>query len=208
MSMTGVPGAILAGGQSRRMGGGDKALLPVGGLPLLRRVVDRVAPQCDGLVLNANGDPDRFAAFGLPVVADAVPGHAGPLAGVLAALDWTAAHRPGVERVATVPADCPFLPRDLVRRLDAARRDAGADIVCAASGGRAHPVIALWPVAMRDALRRALTDEGLRKVGLWTARYRTVPVAWDDTPVDPFFNANAPDDLAEAGRLASAFPDL
>jgi molybdenum cofactor guanylyltransferase len=208
MSTTGVPGAILAGGQSRRMGGGDKALLDVGGRSLLARVVDRIAPQCDGLVLNANGDPGRFASFGLPVVDDAVPGHAGPLAGVLAVLDWAAAHRPGVERVLTVPADCPFLPRDLVQRLDAARRGAGADIACAASGGRTHPVIALWPVATRDALRRALTDEGLRKVGLWTARHATVSVAWDDTPADPFFNANAPEDLAEARRLAEAFPDL
>lgn len=197
-------GALLAGGLARRMGGGDKPLRRIGGRPILDHVVERVAPQCAGLLLNANGDPSRFAAYGLPVVADDVPGFAGPLAGILAALDWVAQHRPDMSWVVSVAADTPFLPQDLVQRLHAARVAAGAELACAASGGRTHPVIGLWPVALRGELRHALVVEDMRKIDRWTARYRLAVAEWPAAPVDPFFNANAPDDLVEAEALAAS----
>jgi molybdenum cofactor guanylyltransferase len=199
-----VVGLLLAGGQSRRMGGGDKALHLLGGIPLLDRVIERLQPQVDALVLNANGDPNRFARFGLPVVSDSVPGFAGPLAGVLAGLDWTAAQRPECPSVVSVATDAPFLPADLVAQLAAELDGAHADLACAASGGRAHPVFGLWPVRLREDLRRAVVEEGIRKVDLWTARYRLVTVSFADQPVDPFFNANRPEDLAAAAALLDA----
>jgi molybdenum cofactor guanylyltransferase len=208
--MNGAPatlGVILAGGLSRRMGGGDKALRAVGGRTLLERAAARLAPQCDGLILNANGDPGRFASFGLPVVADEVEGFAGPLAGVLAALDWTAAHRPAIAFVVSAAADCPFLPRDLVARLHAARGRDGAELAVAASGGRAHPVIGLWSVALREALRHALVVEGCRKVERWTARFPLATADWPIEPRDPFFNVNTTEDLDEARRLAALDDD-
>lgn len=198
-------GLLLAGGQSRRMGGGDKALRELAGVPLLAYVVKRLRPQVEALVLNANGDPARFAGFGLPVAADGVLGFAGPLAGVLAGLDWAAAHRPDCPCVLSVATDAPFLPEDLAARLVAAVGEAGADLACAASGGRAHPVFGLWPVRLREDLRRALVVEGVRKVDQWTARHRLVTVNFADHPVDPFFNANRPEDLeAAAGLLPKA----
>lgn len=196
-----IAGVLLAGGQSRRMGGGDKCLRLLGGRPVLAHIIDRVCPQVRALVLNANGDPARFAAFGVPVVPDSIPDFAGPLAGVLAGLDWAAAHAPACSLVASVPTDAPFLPVDLVARLAAAREAEGADIVCAASGGRAHPVVALWPVLLREDLRRAMTAEGIRKVDVWTARYRLATAGFATEPFDPFFNANRVEDLAEAERL-------
>jgi len=202
-----TPGVILAGGLARRMGGGDKPLREIGGRAILARVIERLEPQCDGLILNANGEPKRFAPFGLPVIADGVEHNPGPLAGILAALDWAAANRPGAEWVLSVPGDCPFLPSDLVARLGEALEAQGAELAVAASKGRSHPVIGLWPVALRDALRHALVVEGLRKVGDFAARYRVAAVAWPAGPVDPFFNANTEDELAEAERLA-AIEDL
>jgi molybdenum cofactor guanylyltransferase len=199
-------GLLLAGGQSRRMGGGDKALRELAGASLLARVIERLRPQVEALVLNANGDPDRFAAFGLSVVADSIPDFAGPLAGVLAGLDWAAAHHPDCAAVVSVATDAPFLPRDLAARLVAAVSETGADLACAASGGRAHPVFGLWPVRLRDDLRRAVAEEGIRKVDQWTARYRLVTVAFVDRPVDPFFNANRPEDLETAARLLPVVP--
>jgi molybdenum cofactor guanylyltransferase len=199
-----VVGLLLAGGQSRRMGGGDKPLRLLGGRPLLARIVDRVAPQVRRLVLNANGDPGRFAAFGLPVVADAVGGFAGPLAGILTGLDWAAAEAPDCPWVASVPGDAPFLPTDLVARLLDAVAGEGADLACAASAGQSHPVVGLWPVRLRHDLRRALVDEDIRKVDRWTARYRLATVAFAADPVDPFFNANRPEDLVEAERWLAA----
>ena len=201
-------GALLAGGLARRMGGGDKGLRAVGGRSILARIAERLAPQCAGLVLNANGDPARFAALGLEVVADDVPGFAGPLAGVLAALDWAAARRPECPWIVSVAADTPFLPRDLVAGLHAGREAAGASLASAASGGRRHPVIGLWPVALRAELRRALVDEDIRKVERFTARYATAVVEWPSAPVDPFFNANTPEDMAETERLATLHPEL
>ena len=198
---------VLAGGLGRRMGGGDKPMREIGGRTILDHVVDRLSPQCDGLMLNANGDPARFARFGLPVVADTVEGYPGPLAGVLAALEWAAANRPRVEWVVSAAGDCPFLPRDLVERLQQARRNEGADLAVAASGHQTHPVIGLWKVAARDELRHALVEEDMRKIDRWTARYKLATVSWPIEPVDPFFNANTVEDLAEAERLASLVTD-
>jgi len=195
-------GVILAGGLARRMGGGDKPMREIDGRPILDHVVERLAPQCGFLVLNVNGDPSRFAAFGLPVVADTVVGNPGPLAGVLAALDWVAQNRPGTHWVVSVAGDCPFLPHDLVSRLHEARLRENAELAVAASNGRTHPVIGLWKVGLRDDLRHALVDEDIRKIDRWTARYPLATVTWAAEPVDPFFNTNTVEDLSEAERLA------
>jgi molybdopterin-guanine dinucleotide biosynthesis protein A len=194
---------LLAGGLARRMGGGDKPMRTIGGRTILERVIARLEPQCDGLILNANGDPARFAAFGLRVVADDVPDFPGPLAGILAALDWTAANRPQIEWVLSAAADCPFLPRDLITRLHEARAKENAQLAVAASGGQSHPVIGLWRVSLRDELRHALLVEDVRRIDRWTARYPLATVSWPIEPLDPFFNANTMDDVAEAERLAA-----
>jgi molybdopterin-guanine dinucleotide biosynthesis protein A len=195
-------GLILAGGLARRMGGGDKAMLEIAGVTILDRVLACLAPQTVGLVINANGDPARFADTGLPVVADGVPDFAGPLAGILAGLDYAAQETPGIEWVASVPGDCPFLPEDLVERLHAARRQAGVPLACARSGDWRHPVAGIWPLALREDLRRAVVDEGLRKIEVWTARHGIGLAEWPDTPVDPFFNVNTPEDAVAAERIA------
>ena len=198
-----IPGVLLAGGLARRMGGGDKPMRSIAGRTIIERLIARLAPQCDGLILNANGDASRFAAFGLPVVADSVADFPGPLAGILAALDWTSASSPEVKWVLSAAADCPFLPRDLVMRLARAREEANAELAVAASGGRSHPVVGLWSVRLRDELRHALIKEDIRKIDRWTARYKLATVSWPITPLDPFFNANTVEDIAEAERLAA-----
>jgi molybdopterin-guanine dinucleotide biosynthesis protein A len=196
-------GIILAGGQARRLGGVDKALIAVGGEPLLRRLAQRLAPQCAGLVLNANGDAGRFAGFGLVVVADDIAGFAGPLAGVLAGMDYVAANFEDVANIVTVPADTPFIPSDLVARLSQARAAAGADIAVARSGERDHHAIALWPLNLRSELRRALVEEELRKVAAFIERFKHVAVEWPTEPHDPFFNVNRPEDVERAETLAA-----
>jgi molybdopterin-guanine dinucleotide biosynthesis protein A len=196
-------GVLLAGGLARRMGGGDKGLKRVGGETIIARVIDRLRPQCAGLILNANGDPTRLAFLGLPIVPDDVPGFAGPLAGVLAALDWAARERPDIGWVVSAPTDGPFLPRDLVARLHEARAAADVPLACARSGGQTHPPIGLWPVALRSDLRHALVVENERKIDRWTARHGIVHADWAVDPVDPFFNANAPEDLTEAEAMIS-----
>jgi molybdopterin-guanine dinucleotide biosynthesis protein A len=200
---TKIPAVLLAGGLARRMGGGDKPTRTIGGRTILARVIARLEPQCDGLILNANGDPARFSGFGLPVIADTVKEFPGPLAGILAALDWAAANRPEVEFLLSAAADCPFLPRDLVSRLYQALNEQNAQLAVAASDGQSHPVIGLWSVALREELRHALVVEDVRKIDRWTARYRLATVTWPTTPLDPFFNANTMDDIAEADRLAA-----
>ncbi|MPZ09788.1 MAG: molybdenum cofactor guanylyltransferase MobA [Kiloniellaceae bacterium] len=200
-----VAGVLLAGGLSRRMGGGDKCLRELGGRPILAQVIERAAPQVGSLVLNANGDPARFESFGLPVAADVVEGYAGPLAGVLTGLDWAAENAPAAPWVASFACDAPFFPAGMVARMLAAVEAAGADMACAVTHGRTHPVFGLWPVGLREALRRAMLEEEIRKVDLWTARYRLVEVAFPDVetpagPLDPFFNTNRPEDLEEASR--------
>ena len=181
-------GLVLAGGLARRMGGGDKA---------------RLRSACTGIILNANGDPARFARYGLPVIPDSVPDFAGPLAGILVGLDWAAAHAPDIAWIASTPGDCPFLPPDLVTRLHAARQSAATPLACARSGDWRHPVVALWSVALREDLRHALIQEGLRKIEVWTARHGVAIAEWPAKPVDPFFNVNTPEDAAEAERLAN-----
>jgi len=198
-----TPGVLLAGGLARRMGGGDKPMREIGGRTILERVIARLKPQCDGLILNANGDPARFASFGLPVVADTVKDFPGPLAGILAALDWAATNRPEVQWVLSAAADSPFLPRDLVARLHRARAEQDAQLAVAASDGQSHPVIGLWCVALRQELRHALVMEDIRKIDRWTARYKLATVTWPTKPLDPFFNANTVDDIAAAERLAA-----
>lgn len=196
-----VVAVLLAGGLSRRMGGHDKMLRDLGGKSILARVVARIKPQADRLLLNANGDAARFADFSLPVAADVIEGHPGPLAGVLTGMEWARANAPDCPWVVTAPTDAPFLPRDLVRRLLAAVEAEGADMACAFSGGRHHPVCGLWPVRLAGELRRAMLEEDIRKVDIWTARYRLAVADWPTDPVDPFFNANRPEDLAEAERI-------
>ncbi|WP_207455404.1 molybdenum cofactor guanylyltransferase MobA [Azospirillum sp. SYSU D00513] len=198
-----IAGVLLAGGLSRRMGGGDKSLRTLGGRTILERIVAVARPQVDALVLNANGDPARFAGFGLPVAADVVEGYAGPLAGVLTGLEWAKANVPDAEWVASFATDAPFLPGDLVARMRAVAKAEGADLVCARSGGRDHPVFGLWPVRLADDLRRAM-EEGVRKVDVWTARHRLAFVDFGTDPIDPFFNTNRPEDLEEAERLLAA----
>ncbi|MGJ4953485.1 molybdenum cofactor guanylyltransferase MobA [Bradyrhizobium sp. HKCCYLS20291] len=198
-----IPAVLLAGGLSRRMGGGDKPMRLIGGQTILQRVIARLTPQCGTLFLNANGDPARFGGFGLTVVPDSIDGFQGPLAGILAGLDVVAARMPTAQWMLSAAADCPFLPPDLVMRLATARTAERADIALAASGGQIHPVIGLWPVGLRDDLRRALVTEDIRKVTRFTARYNVATVTWPIQPRDPFFNANTADDLAEAVRLAA-----
>jgi molybdopterin-guanine dinucleotide biosynthesis protein A len=192
--MTGLPVVILAGGRATRLGGGDKCLLQVGGATVLSRILARLRPV--RAAINANGDPARFAAYGLPVLSDSMPGWPGPLAGILAAMEWA-----GSGDVVTVPGDAPFLPPDLVSRLVAARDAAGAVIAVAVSGGRQHPVAALWPAGLAGELRGAITVEELRRVGDWLARFAVAEAMFDDHPIDPFFNMNEAADVAEAERL-------
>jgi molybdopterin-guanine dinucleotide biosynthesis protein A len=196
-------GLVLAGGLARRMGGGDKALIEVGGQTILSRVLATMAPQCAGLILNANGDPKRFASYGLPVVPDDIPDFAGPLAGILAGLDWMAANRPDLEWMVSVPGDCPFLPSDLVSRLHAARAQAGTPLACAKSGDWRHPVVGLWTVSLRADLRHALVDEDLHKIEIWTARHGIAIAEWPDRPVDPYFNVNTPQERERANEIAN-----
>lgn len=196
-----VCGLLLAGGQSRRMGGGDKCLMEIGGRTLLRRILDVAVPQVGPVVLNSNSDPALFAAYGLPIAPDSVGGFAGPLAGVLTGLEWARANAPGCDWVASFACDAPFAPPDLVVRLRTAMETEGADMACASSGGRDHPVFALWPVRLADALREAVVGEGIRKVDVWTGRYKLAHAEFDTDPVDPFFNVNRPEDLAAAESL-------
>jgi molybdopterin-guanine dinucleotide biosynthesis protein A len=196
-------GLVLAGGQARRMGGGDKAAIRIGGRTILERVLARLHPACADIVLNANGDPARFAGYGLTVVADSVADFPGPLAGILAGLDFAAAHRPEIEWMVSVPGDCPFLPADLVARLHEARIAEKKPLACAQSGEWRHPVAALWRVDLREDLRHALVVEDLRKIEIWTSRHGIALARWPDTPVDPFFNVNTPEDVTKAERLAA-----
>jgi molybdopterin-guanine dinucleotide biosynthesis protein A len=201
-------GLVLAGGLARRMGGGDKALIDLGGMTILERVLACLAPQCARVVLNANGDPARFARFGLPVIADDVPDFAGPLAGILAGLDWIAQNAPDIAWMASVPGDCPFLPHDLLARLHCARTEQDQPLACARSGEWRHPVVGLWPVALRAELRHALVEENLRKIEVWTARHGVAIAEWPDRPIDPFFNVNTPEDRARAAALLQSGRDV
>ncbi len=207
--MTAPPtlGLVLAGGLARRMGGGDKARIKIGVASILQRVLARLAPQCNRMIINANGDPARFADTGLPVIADGVPDFAGPLAGILAGLDWAAQNVPAAEWLVSVPGDCPFLPKDLVTRLHNTRITANVPLACARSGEWRHPVVGLWPVKLREDLRHALVGKNLHKIELWTARHGIAIAEWPVTPFDPFFNVNTPEDVARAEAIAQQYPD-
>ncbi len=210
-----VTATILAGGLSRRMfetagTAGDKGLLDLGGQSMIGHVIQRIGPQVLATVLNANGDPSRFKGLGLPVVMDPIEGFVGPLAGVLAGMRWTAAHHPTATHTVTVSSDAPFLPEDLAVRLAAAVAGQPTAIAMARSAGALHPVIGLWPVALADDLEAALRS-GVRKVLAWTDRHGTVPVDFAhlleaDTMIDPFFNANTPQELDEARQLLALLP--
>ena len=207
-----VVGVLLSGGQSRRMGGGDKALRDLGGRPMLSHVIERLRPQVGSMVINANGDPARFATFDLPVAADTIDGFVGPLAGVLAGMMWARQYCPAARWIATVSTDAPFLPADLVATLRAGVEHRPTAIAIAQSGAEVHPVIGLWPVALASDLDQALRA-GVRKVLAWTDRHGTVPITFPfvtmaGVQIDPFFNANHPEELAEARRLLALLRPL
>jgi len=195
-------GVILAGGLSRRMGGTDKALLPLAGRPLVEHATERLAPQCESVILNANGDPSRFNRITLPIIPDSTPDYPGPLAGILAALEWSATHRPDIDWVVSAPADTPFIPRDLVLRLHEACNETRKPIACAASGSQVHFAVSLWPVSLRHDLRQALVDQGVRSIRDWLHRHGHAAASWPVEPVDLFFNINTPEDLRYAETLA------
>ncbi len=201
----GIVGVLLAGGQARRMGGGDKCLRPLARKPILAHVIGRILPQVEALILNANGDPSRFDDFGLPVAGDVIEGQAGPLAGILTGMEWTRTHRPTCQWIVSIATDTPFLPADLVESLAGAIRDEDAELASAITKGRTHPVIGLWPVRLATDLRRAMLDEDMRKIDRFTARYKLANVVFPAEPVDPFFNTNRPEDLEEAERLLAEF---
>ena len=186
------------------MGGGDKCLRLLGGRPILAHIIERLKPQVSDIVINANGDASRFARFGLPVVADSVAGFAGPLAGIHAGLEWVKASRPGIRYGVTIAADTPFFPLDLVQRFIAELKH-GPALVVARSEEGTYPVVGLWPVALAGDIERSL-KQGMRKVGGWTEQHGAVevsfpPVEIGGRPIDPFFNINRPEDLAEAEAL-------
>ncbi len=191
-----VCGLILAGGRGRRMGGVDKALLPLAGRPLLSHVMGALAPQVDRLVLSANGDPQRFLAFGLDILPDPLPDQPGPLAGILAGLEALN----GESWLVSAPADAPFLPHDLVSRLLARQAESGARAVLASSATRSHPVTALWRADLAPELRAYLLA-GERRVGWFLAQIGAVSVPWETVTQDPFTNINTPEDLARAELL-------
>jgi molybdopterin-guanine dinucleotide biosynthesis protein A len=199
-----ICGLLLAGGQSRRMGGGDKCLMELGGQTLLRRLIATAAPQVGPLVLNTNSDPALFRDYGLPIAPDVVDGYAGPLAGVLTGLEWAAANAPHCDWVASFASDAPFAPTDLVSRMRTAIERENSDMACASSAGRDHPVFALWPVRLAAELRAAVVTEGVRKVDTWTARYTLARAEFGTADGDPFFNINRPEDLAAAEVLLVA----
>ncbi len=199
-----IIGVLLAGGLARRMGGGDKPLKTLGGKPILDQVIERARSQVDTLILNANGEQDRFKAYGLPVVKDVIEGYAGPLAGILSGMEWTRENVEDGENawLASFACDAPFFPLNLIRCLFDEIQNAGADMACARSNNRSHPVFALWPVALAGDLRKAMEDEGVRKIDLWTGRYNTLNVefSYKAKEIDPFFNINRPDDLLTAEK--------
>ena len=206
-----VAGILLAGGLARRMGGGDKPLLSVGGRSLMERVIERAAPQVDCLILNANGDPARFAGFGLPVMADGVGGYAGPLAGILTGLEWLRDNRPDIRWLVSFATDTPLVPTDLVQRLLAAVEAEGAQLACAVAGGETQPVFGLWPVSLAGDLRHALVDEHVYKIAAFAGRYRLAVAEWPGGAAGPFFNVNTVEDLARLslvldGRLDAEAP--
>ena len=192
-----IAGVLLAGGKSNRMGGGDKCLMELAGRTLLSRVIDRAKTQVGPMVLNVNGDPKRFASYRLPIIKDVLSGFHGPLAGILTGLDWAKKNAPDVDYIATFATDSPFFPSNLVELLYKTIKE-GHVLACAKSNGRHHPVFGLWPVEKRLALQDAMTVESIRKIDIWTSRYKMGAVDFPTDHIDPFFNVNTPEDLAQA----------
>ena len=201
-----VLGVIVAGGLSRRMGGGDKCLRNLGGRTILEWVGERARPQTGEVILNANGDPNRFDRFGLRVVPDMIEGYAGPLAGILPGLHWARSNRPDCGWVASFAADTPFVPMDFTDRLLAAAKAKGVPLACATSGGRTHPLCGLWSVDLADNLRLAMLETGIRRIDRWTAQYPLAEVDFGCDPVDPFLNVNRKEDLAAAETVLGKLP--
>tara|TARA_Y100001960_G_scaffold289225_1_gene328915 strand:- start:1266 stop:1937 length:672 start_codon:yes stop_codon:yes gene_type:complete len=211
-----IVAVLLAGGAARRMGGGDKCLHYLAGKSLLEHVISKIKNQVDCMIINANGDPSRFSGFGLDVVGDVVPGQLGPLAGVLSGLDWAYEKKPQAKWVLSVPTDCPLLPFDLVERLMSAivmksEQEKNFDSEkthdslwigsCVASGGRCHPVLALWPINWRNQLRDALLNQGIKKIDLFTKSLPLAIAEFSVDPFDPFTNINTPADLISTNKI-------
>jgi molybdopterin-guanine dinucleotide biosynthesis protein A len=199
--MTDITCVILAGGLARRMGHVDKALINLDGRSLLDHVIAIMADQCPAIIINANGDPSRFAAYDHPVVPDSLSGFPGPLAGVLAGMEWVRDNQPDGKWIASIPVDTPFAPVDLVAKMARDIDHQNAHMACARSAGRNHPVIGLWPVWLAKQLRRAMVEEDMRKVDLWTARYKLAVTEFSAVPVDPFFNINRREDIEQAEKI-------
>ena len=195
-----ITGVLLAGGLATRMGGGDKCLLKLGGKSLLSYALDRASKQVGQLILNANGDSSRFEEFNLPVVPDVIEGAQGPLAGVLTGMEWALQNISECEWIVTFPTDAPFFPADFVDRMLRSINKGGADMVCAQSNERSHPVFALWPTRLASDLRRAILEENIRKIDKWTSKYKIIYVDWSSDPLDPFFNINCPKDIEQAEK--------
>ena len=201
-----VVAVILAGGEARRMGGGDKCLLEFGGRTLLDWILTRIRPQVGTVILNANGDPARFAQFGLPVVPDIAEESLGPLLGILSGLTWVAENVPDAQWVVTLPGDTPFPPGDLVGRFMEMAAGPDAEVVCAVSGGRTYPPCSLWRVDLAGELREAVIEDRILKIDQWTETRRTEWAEFETGTVDPFFNVNSPEDLRRAEALAREMP--
>jgi molybdopterin-guanine dinucleotide biosynthesis protein A len=194
-------GVILAGGQARRMGGTDKAFVKLGGETLIARTIARARPQVGELLINANGDLSRFAKFGVPVFSDSIDGFLGPVAGILAGLEWMREHRPDARWLASFACDCPFFPHDMVERLIDKAQSENARVVVAASGVRHHPVFAVWSASIPATSQSVLNDQGLRKMDDFVARFANTRVEFPSDATDPFFNINTPNDLRRAEAL-------
>ncbi len=196
-----ITGVILAGGLARRLGNIDKALVQIGNTSLLEYAIANLEPQCDQIIINANGNPDRFHNINNPIIADTIEGYAGPLAGVLCAMQWVKQNTPQTKWIATLPVDTPFAPKDFAARLLQNVIDQKTDLACASSGGRHHPVVGLWPVDLADQLHAAMVNEDMRKVDLWTARFKLSIVDFKIKQYDPFFNINRPADIETGEQI-------
>jgi len=190
-----IVGVILAGGLARRMGGGDKSMLKLGGRRILDYVIESAQNQLDTVIINANGDPDRFAEFNLPVQADIVPDFAGPLAGVVSAMAWVTQNQPNATHIITLAADTPFFPADYVKRMLELMQLKHQRLACASYQGRTQPVFGLWPVDLFDDLYKALVEDDMRKVDRFTTPYGVADVPFDELISNPFFNVNKPEDI-------------
>jgi len=192
---------ILSGGLSRRMDNRNKAFIKLANKPLFEYVLENISAQCDTVIINSNCNGEQFEQYQLPVVKDSIEGFLGPLAGILTAMEWVKENSPEAQWLVSVPVDTPFLPNDLVKKLHHASQQDKASLVCAVSNERTHPIIGLWPISLMDDLRTAIQDEDMRKIDLWTARYKISHPVFEYEDIDPFFNINCDEDLAEAETL-------